>query len=391
MRHTVVLACLALALLGCASSTTRSIGPEDVPVASPTDLSRAPSTDGALLSSGVSVALDAGTPPSDAGTFALQGRWRVVDWVHTAPDGGVLHLTDNDSMVTRPGSGATYALRVNGFLTLRPTSMHFSFGTQINGHFYAVNPASSPGSPPDAFSATGISTVGILDELSGTFTPAVGSVVFAFVRRPDGRITLRTSRLDGVSLTTFASVSTDSPPIPTLHLFALAQLVPGVTSRPFAHPRVSIFWDHPGASPILESSTSPIVFVSGSAVFPVVQSIAPPRGSVGSVGGVSVAVGYPLVYDDVNANGQWDGPPDLARALGPMAVVFRGNEPPTDAYALSPFADCAPGYTLALLQSDAPSAVSTFLPWDTTHGVAPDVSVAAMTLTQGVPHLVGPP
>lgn len=326
-------------------------------------------------------------PRVDGGLPSLLGRWRVVAWDYTSPDGTSTRLTDRDTPIPTPG-GMPTPFRANGIFNVRPTRLSWSFGTLAAQHFYPYTPMRTDG---DNYSATGTTAPGILDDAAGTFTVAGGMPVLRFERNADGTVAMDYTSGVERSRTTLARAPS-SPTLANLNVVGVAQYRDAAIPRPMRHPRFALLWDRPGAAP-LETNGAALTFRGAYATYFVVQAGAPPAEVQGRAYGVPAAVAFLFVYDDLNDNTTYDAPSsvsagDESRGFGPLVIAWRGEGTPTAGFETSPLADLQPGWQVAHLHLDYGAGASTVTPFDTTVPVNPDVPVSTDALRGPVPHLV---
>jgi hypothetical protein len=174
---------------------------------------------------------------------------------------------------------------------------------------------------------------------------------------------------------------------PTLTSNGVAVSVPvatGMMYAPFTNPRAVILWDHPNAGTGYTPSNDVAIALTAtpprSTPYAMNFSGMPPSDSLATVGGVSVAMGYVVIYDDVNANMQLDlTGTDHIRGVSTVAIAWRGTGTPDSTFATSPVANLlAGGYQTVTIIGYVPSSGVPYLavmPNDPTNPVNLDAPI----------------
>jgi hypothetical protein len=314
-------------------------------------------------------------PPFDVAPGSIAGVYRAVRYEATDASGMRLMFTDTNTTVS--SSGVSYDVRVNGMLFLTDNRLAESFGVLINDHFYADDNAMDV---TTAFSSYGATIPGALRGTSFTyFTTTVNFEVNA-----DGTISQRDD-MAGSRITwsrTFYSARSG------IMVQGQAMLWHAMTSAPFAAPRVALAWDRPGISTgVVTTNDSPIAFGPLHTALYDFLVPNPPMTAVASLGGTAIALGYPIVYDDTNGNGQYDPGSDVLRGVSNVAIAWRSGGAST-AFLRSGFSDILEGLQMVLVHPDYTGARQGVTPWDPTNATPPDVAVATGPSPTPIPDVV---
>ncbi|MBI5517099.1 MAG: hypothetical protein HY909_25190 [Deltaproteobacteria bacterium] len=403
-RSVAALACLLGAAVGCGSTTTpppaadsaaQDLGPTDTPDtpdAAPPQDAPADLADGALPTD----APDQGRPALDGGA-SLVGRWRLVAVDGMDADGGPRRFTDvNGPFMT--GDGMTHQARVNGMLLVSPARLAGVFGFVFDDHFVAFDPTRDYDT---AFLVNGFAAPGLLDDAAGAFR-VPGGMDATITRNPDGTIST-VDRMSG-SRSTYARVGFSSPRT-SLSAQGQAQLFRPAMATGLTRPRVALVWDRPGTA-LAEGpgSTLTLSRVAPFARFPVNLPGPPPELAQGTVGGVRVGLAYLVGYEDLDSNDRFTGmgpmdsdggtpdaggpTADIFRALSRVALAWRGEGTPTEAFEASVFRELTPGWQYVLLHPDASTGSLGMTPFDPTTAVSPDLLFSPTVLARRPPDLV---
>jgi len=325
-------------------------------------------------------------PPADVAPASLPGRWRLIGWSSTV-GGAVLTLGATDRLVSYAGRAAQ--ARVNGTLVLEPGHLARTWAFLLDGHVAITRTAQSAS---DAMAITVSMLPGTLG--AQTFTP-IGSPDVVFDTNADGTIS------ESLDTPTFGTArltwTRDDRPVALASLTAQTLVVtlrPDLAA-PFAHPRAALAWDLPGMSTgMVLTNDSALTFVSsGEAGYNLVLSNVPPNVSR-TLGSTSVALANVIVYDDLDANGQYDPPvsssldagtvdavpppdgapvTDLLRGVSRVQITARSFAPPGSDLLDSAFQYVAPGFQLGTLGLDGTRP--RIGPFDGTHPVPSDTAV----------------
>lgn len=247
----------------------------------------------------------------------------------------------------------------NGILTLAPDHTSFAFGTTISpdfnffpaippangffmaGHFgYTIPPTIARFEPgPLGFYYFDAPNDG------GTFSVAPGG----FANRGHVELTSRNLRIY-VDL-----LSEEDNQVPYRRAVSLRSIIwqRGRIGRLRA-PHAVLRWDLLGAGRFALTHDIALRFGGEplSSFFPVEIGGAPDATLRGTVGGVEVAAGYVLLYDDLNGDGRFNESEDTILAQSPIGLAWRGPGVMTAELARSPFSDLIEGWETVRFQQD---------------------------------------
>ncbi|MEZ4408134.1 MAG: hypothetical protein R3A52_16905 [Polyangiales bacterium] len=321
---------------------------------------------------------DSGTPVDAPAGPVILGRWRAVAITVSTGTGERVRLTDVDQpVVTDPSTGMTAPFRANGFLTLEETRLSMAFGLLASGYFYASTDASGM----DSYSASGVTVPGLYDPATQSFNISGGASAVRFTVASADRISY-TDPGSG-SVTEYERVTALGLARTTVNSVAGAQLRHPTSASPFTRPRAAVLWAAPAGSARVETHGYAITFMGNFASMPLVLGSTPEASVIHTVDGVSAAVGYPIVYDDLDGDGRFDGATDVLRGVSPVVIVWTE---PGASLSGTRFREVQAGYVFAHAHTDYTRGADGFAPFATTREVGVNVPVEDGRVTAGVPN-----
>ena len=371
---TVIFGCF-IGACGTSTSPDTSMG-TDVPMGSD-GMVDGTATD--VADSGLD-AMDTSVPDAAPG---LPGIYQLAS-VDITGDGGTVHVTNVDTPFS-VGDAGSFSARVNGTMDLSTATLSFSLAFAVQGttppdHVPVDSTATAMGMA--RLNATGYGTAGTLDTSMSRFvgvSTGGAAATIALQSNPDGTLTITPfGSADRFNFQRPAALLTGAATLTSNGQAAAIPLAGAGTYLAFASPRVVILWDDPNHGTGYTASNDSAITVTATAgsapsssVYAMTFSGSPPAAGVATVAGIPVALGYVVIYDDTNANMQFDIAADAIRGVSTIALGWRGTGTPDSTYATSPVADMWPGgYQVVMLHGYVPPS-----------GVADVVATAADTAT----------
>ncbi len=316
------------------------------------------------------------TPLPDVTPGSIVGAYRLVAYDTPDGDGGMIHVTDVNTPVE--SGGVTYDIRGNGLLIIATNRIAESVAFLANDHSYADDTAA------DYASSSGMYGFAVPGALTGTTFTFFGMSI-TFEQNADGTI----AQVDASAGTRITWAPTAIVPGRTsISLEGQAQKWRSSSSAPLATPRVALAWDRPGsAGGVITDNDSPISFGPFATATYRIAVTSPPAGAIGALGGTSIAMGYPIVYDDTNHTGAYEPGVDTLRGVASLAVAWRSGAASL-AFDRSGVRELQEGLQIAAVHADYATARLGATPFDPATVMPPDLAVDIAPTGVTIPDIV---
>lgn len=261
----------------------------------------------------------------DGGSLRAQGVWRVVAYeaediafgdggvaspdASTSLDGGssltLTRYTAVGERVIDPVTGNASVLRVNGTLQITDTSLRLALGLLRDDRFTITAPGSAYVSTYDGS--------GVLTAEERRFVAPASMVSFEFCGGEGDTLIARS--LNGaprrVTLEPDRSATATSLTLP-FRVRALRMTL----GAPLTAPRTAILWETPGRAALAETLSEPAT-MRGDVFQRMINPLVP------QVDGATIAVGHPVLYDDLDGDQRFDPARDALRSVSALALGWR--------------------------------------------------------------------